>query len=320
MDLMFSDLNPVKQDDGPHPVCAIAYKDTFTERMDIFRAVLRIREFSERVLSLTEELLYMNAANYTVWQYRRECIKHLGKDYQEEFAFMDKFAKDNPKNYQIWYHRRAITELSGDASRELSFVNRVFELDAKNYHAWAHRQWVVKTFALWEGELEAVDSLLDADVRNNSAWNHRWFVMHEAPTPIGLDKSVPDSIDGEVQCTWERIAIAPENESPWNYLKGLCRHYTHIRAPMLERLHGMTATKESGSTKVNVFALDLIASLCELLAPACGGGARGDAHATMQLLQEAQDAYASLALHDSIRAKYWNKRQEETDCKMKALA
>ena len=35
--------------------------------MDLFRAVLLLGEKSERVLGLTEEILDINAANYTVW-------------------------------------------------------------------------------------------------------------------------------------------------------------------------------------------------------------------------------------------------------------
>jgi hypothetical protein len=35
--------------------------------MDLFRAVLRSGELSERVLELTEAILDENAANYTVW-------------------------------------------------------------------------------------------------------------------------------------------------------------------------------------------------------------------------------------------------------------
>lgn len=84
---------------------------------------------------------------------------------------MDSFSKENPKNYQIWYHRRAVVELLGDASRELEFCNEVFDIDSKNYHAWAHRQWVLVTFNLWENELSYIEKVIDLDIRNNSAWN-----------------------------------------------------------------------------------------------------------------------------------------------------
>jgi protein farnesyltransferase/geranylgeranyltransferase type-1 subunit alpha len=103
-------------------------------------------------------------------QHRRECIKKLELDLNQELVFMDSFAEENPKNYQIWfvfllsfylshlfhhqldfffrYHRRAIIEqlpnLDQSATiaivdRELVFTEKVFEIDAKNYHAWAHR-------------------------------------------------------------------------------------------------------------------------------------------------------------------------------------
>jgi hypothetical protein len=29
-------------------------------------------------------------------------------DLNNELTFMDSFAQDNPKNYQIWFHRRAV--------------------------------------------------------------------------------------------------------------------------------------------------------------------------------------------------------------------
>ena len=66
----------------------------------------------------------------------------------EELDYMDQFAQDNPKNYQIWHHRRAVvTELRNQrikldeelGEREMIFTEAVFEEDAKNYHSWAHR-------------------------------------------------------------------------------------------------------------------------------------------------------------------------------------
>jgi protein farnesyltransferase/geranylgeranyltransferase type-1 subunit alpha len=56
-----------------------------------------------------------------------------------ELDYLEEFAEDNPKNYQIWYHRRSIVEKMGHVEREIAFCNKIFEIDAKNYHCWAHR-------------------------------------------------------------------------------------------------------------------------------------------------------------------------------------
>jgi len=107
--------------------------------MDIFRTVLTTKEYSTRAFDLTTEILEQNAGNYTVWQYRRECLLQLKTDLQLELDYLDTYADDNPKNYQIWYHRRVIVQHANDPTRELGFTFKVFEDDAKNYHAWAHR-------------------------------------------------------------------------------------------------------------------------------------------------------------------------------------
>ena len=70
----FPDLEPLPQDDGPDPVVQIAYSAEFVATMDIFRRVLAIGEFSERTLRLSAEVIELNAANYTAWQYRRKCL------------------------------------------------------------------------------------------------------------------------------------------------------------------------------------------------------------------------------------------------------
>ena len=71
-------------------------------------------------------------------------------------------------------------------------------------------------FGLWSGELKFVDRLLDADVRNNSAWNHRFFALSQQ----GLLQS-PAGLRVEVDRVFQRIALAVQNESPWNFLVGL---------------------------------------------------------------------------------------------------
>lgn len=165
MDLatIFSDLKPIPQDDGPSPVCAIAYPLDFVEAMDYFRALIVAQEYSSRALGLTSICLKFNPANYTVWHFRRECLKALSSSsggvdeelVKKDLEFSATLGGANPKNYQIWYHRRALLEpileqkefdssqnLPEDLKqhildvthKELMYVTIVLLEDAKNYH------------------------------------------------------------------------------------------------------------------------------------------------------------------------------------------
>jgi len=62
------DIVPIPQDDGgPNPLASIAYTDEYSEAMSYLRAVMAKDEKSERVLHLTEQVISMNPAHYTVW-------------------------------------------------------------------------------------------------------------------------------------------------------------------------------------------------------------------------------------------------------------
>lgn len=56
---------------------------------------------SERALELTTRCIALNAANYSVWQYRRVLLKALDKNLVEELAFVEGVTAENPKNYQV---------------------------------------------------------------------------------------------------------------------------------------------------------------------------------------------------------------------------
>ncbi|KAL0130035.1 hypothetical protein PUN28_001966 [Cardiocondyla obscurior] len=216
----WSDVTPLSQDDGPHPVVSIAYSEKFKDAYDYFRAILKLGEKSKRALALTEVCIWLNPANYTVWQYRREILKALSKNLYEELKYTDQMIMCNSKNYQVWHHRKIIIEWLQDPSQELPFIETVLHKDAKNYHAWQHRQWCIQTFNLYDKELEYVEQLLNDDVRNNSAWNQRYFVISNTT------KFEQEVIDREIDFTLEKIELETENESAWNYLRGILLHHS----------------------------------------------------------------------------------------------
>lgn len=71
--------------------------------------------------------------------------------------------------------------------------------------------------SLFENELNFVDRLIASDVRNNSAWNQRFFVLNHT----GF---TPDVIQREIKYVMNRIQLVKNNESTWNFLRGLLQH------------------------------------------------------------------------------------------------
>ena len=295
-DPAWADVKPLPTDEGgPNPLAAIAYSDEYEETMSYLRAVMAANEYSPRVLVLTEDLIDMNPAHYTVWLYRAHCLFALNSDLKQELEWLNETALEHQKNYQIWHHRMLIVDKLGNCEGEAEFVEWMFEKDAKNYHVWSYRQWMVRRFGLWEiGELEFTERLLEKDVRNNSAWNHRWYVINgrEAEGVPGImDKNIRGR---ETQFAKDAIAKAPQNQSPWNYLRGIVRK-SSVPLASLKGFVSEYASVEQPDAIRSIHALNLMADIL------------AEEEDSKQQAAVALDMLAQK--YDPIRKNYWEYRK-----------
>ncbi|CAN8095169.1 unnamed protein product [Discula destructiva] len=237
----WDDVIPMPVEDGEGALAAIAYPEDYAEAISYLRAVMAKKEHSPRCLRLTQHIISMNPAHYTVWLYRFAIVQALAIPIPEEIDWLNQVSLDNLKNYQIWHHRRLVMDhyvpaiqdapdkLAALAHSEQEFLTEILAEDTKNYHVWSYRQYMVPKLRVFgAGELAAAEELIDQDVRNNSAWAHRFFVVFSDPvhatpglTATECDPRVPaDVVDREVAYAQGKILLAPQNQSPWNSMRG----------------------------------------------------------------------------------------------------
>lgn len=311
----WDDVVPIPQDDGEGALAQIAYSDEYAEAMGYLRAVMAAKEHSPRVLSLTEHIISLNPAHYTVWLYRATTLFALGSSIPQELEWVNATALENQKNYQIWHHRQLLIDkfaptLSSAALKELEeserdFMTQMFDADAKNYHVWTYRSYLVRKLDMFnEKELRSVEELLRKDVRNNSAWSHRFFVVFSDPAhstqdskATQYDPKIPDSIlDREIEFSKAATFEAPQNQSPWNYLRGVLKKGGR-KMESLERFAGEFVKLEDGSGKEDVrstHALDFLADIWS---------EKGEDEKADKALVLLGDKY------DRVRKNYWDWRR-----------
>ena len=235
-------------------------------------------------------------------------LLELSKPLDDEVAWLNEMARAHLKNYQIWHHRQTVVDRRGSCEGEMDSLREILSLDDKNYHVWSYRQWLVRRFGLWdEDEVEDMDVMLADDVRNNSAWNHRWFVIFGNEERKPMDDAV--IVEREIECVRRRacteasllthaaaryaksaIHRAPQNQSPWNYLRGLQRSArlppTALKAFALE-----FASLDRPDDVTSSHALEVLA----------------DSYAAEGDTEKATKAF-DLLIHrfDPVRARYWD--------------
>lgn len=133
-------------------------------------------------------------------------------------------------------------------------------------------------------------------MRNNSAWNERFFVLkHGGFTPEVLER--------EVNYVITRVGLIKNNESPWNFLRGLLQQGTGKLAQFPVVVEFCEALYNDGirSPYLLAFLVDLYAEqYFDVIESGGNEAVAEDYH------QKVQDLCESMAnQHDKIRCKYW---------------
>lgn len=200
-----------------------------------------------------------------------------------------------------------MTHIPSLPATELPHLALMFTKDAKNYHVWSYRQWLVRHFSLWDSELPYIESLLRDDVRNNSAWNHRWFVVFgrfnkgiagQASNGKSVDTDAnevsQDILTRELDYAKSAILLAPQNQSPWNYLRGVLKNPRSGGLLPLKPFAEIFADLDREDEVRSSHALDFLV----------------DVYAEEKETQRAGKALELLARrYDPIRKNYWNWRR-----------
>lgn len=155
--------------------------------------------------------------------------------------------------------------------------------------------------SLYDNELVYIDKLISADVRNNSAWNQRFFVLKH----IGL---TPEVVQREVHYAINRIRLIKNNESSWNFLKGLLEYgdYSSAQFPDVETFTEDLYKVGNRSPYLLAFLVDMYSEKTMRIYEA---NSYDDPEIPARKVYELCDMLANH--YDTIRYKYWKYVQQK---------
>jgi hypothetical protein len=211
-------------------------------------------------LEFLEPLSLKHLKNYQIWQHRQTIAGALTSEpddvlsYEHEAEFMAEMLERDAKNYHVWVYRHWLVEkldLFGD-ERELAAVDELLDEDVRNNSAWSHR-WLL-VFGVpagraqdeedashgapgWPSEdgSDDEDEWVDDDGDEPAAAGDAEAeaggpaaaARADAPAPTPAAAAARSALSERATVAREaayamaRVRAAPQNESPWNYLRAL---------------------------------------------------------------------------------------------------
>lgn len=136
----WSDITPIPlvthqpgvPDPGP-ALATIAYSERYTEAMEYLRGVMAVNVGGERVLALTEDVIGMNPAHYTVWGWRMRVLRGL---WGVEGEVTTGVGGDGSGVEEVVDDEEKEKRVREGVARELSWLEGVSERNLKNYQIW----------------------------------------------------------------------------------------------------------------------------------------------------------------------------------------
>lgn len=213
---LWQNVSPIIQADQTGALAAIAYSPRYSEAMSYLRALMAKDEVSERALALTEDLISMNPAHYTVWIYRMRVLRDLWKkssnadegdesevstpdsleaqaeqhividDYlwanvQSELRWLDELSFRNLKNYQIWHHRQSLVDLLPQDPVVVNVNKSESALDRPSPRKPLNEEVESRLLEFIKSEQTFLAQILSLDTKNYHVWSYRQWLCARFP-------------------------------------------------------------------------------------------------------------------------------------------
>jgi protein farnesyltransferase/geranylgeranyltransferase type-1 subunit alpha len=197
-------------------VASISYMPGYAKALSYFRAVLQNGEISERVYRLCAAIISYNAAHYTAWSLRRDCIlkgvasndttgcaakvdaHSLTDALQSECVWITRIATGGSKNYQLWYQRQWVWE------QRIALLTAAFSPSPTDVSERLERAKQVTN-----EELRFTAQVIGEEGKHYHAWAHRQYVLHR--------RAHCSDWDAELSYADTIIGADVRNNSGWNH-------------------------------------------------------------------------------------------------------
>lgn len=257
--------------------------------------------YTDDKLKLVEKAVEIVPDMTTLWNYRREILKHLLKTdcsqivsntlFDNELQLTARCLVKSPKSYSVWHHRMWILKHHENPlwESENEFCISTLKQDERNFHCWDYKRFVVSHGKMpLESELAYTENEIGTNMSNYSAWHYRSELLSRSdpfyravlpisPPPTTLDSKAiclpvrPCLSKAELELLHNAVYTDPSDQSPWFYywwILGRGVRTTYIRELYISRPLGrivlvFTAPKPRSALEQLEVTVEVTTSLCE---------------------------------------------------------